>query len=306
MQLKANEKWINYFSSIGYSEAYWIASGMEGSVYMLIPNKLIAKVWTGRTAKELEKLKIMFDPMERGSKAMTLPSIQEIKIIDGVLLSFETYVDGKPLANYIDADAPILHRKAVDATIEVLDFLKHSPANEALKSLGVLNEEIGLWEGHIDWKTSIKSIMNRRLTKYRNFLDKDVANLSSILEHINTFLEAREPEHMGIIHGDLCGCNIMVDESVTPTGILDFGFLTTYGDLAFDVAISAAIFNMYGKHSDAIEELVTVAFCKHFEYDRAVIDSYKMIYAILTSNAYSENGEDGHYKWCVNILNRGL
>ena len=306
MKLKMDKKWIDYFSSIGYNKAYWIASGMEGSVYMLIPNKRIAKVWAGRTAKELKKLKIIFNSIESSTNAITLPYIQEIKIVDGTLISLETYVSGKPLEDYIDADAPTANSKAVEATIKALDFLKNVSTSEELKSLGVLNEETGLWEGCADWKTAIKGIINRRLIKYRNLLEKDVADIPAVLDHINTFLNTRKPENMGIIHGDLCGCNLMVNNNLTPTGILDFGFLTTYGDLAFDVAISAAIFNMYGKHSNDIEEAVTVAFCKHFKYDRTVIDSYKMIYALLTSNAYSETGEDGHYKWCVNILNRGL
>ncbi len=60
-----------------------------------------------------------------------------------------------------------------------------------------------------------------------------------------------------VIHGDLFGENILVDEAVHPIAVLDFGFLSTAGDPRLDASISAVIMNMYGPHAPAIARTLT-------------------------------------------------
>jgi len=41
-----------------------------------------------------------------------------------------------------------------------------------------------------------------------------------------------------------------------------------------------------------------------FEMETSVLLAYRAVYALLTSNVYSTDGKDGHYRWCVEMLNR--
>ena len=36
----------------------------------------------------------------------------------------------------------------------------------------------------------------------------------------------------------------------------------------------------------------------------SVLLAYRAVYSLLTSNAYSEMGTDGHFEWCVAMLQR--
>jgi aminoglycoside phosphotransferase (APT) family kinase protein len=67
------------------------------------------------------------------------------------------------------------------------------------------------------------------------------------------------------IHGDLVAGNILVDQDARPLAVLDFGFLTTAGDPRLDAAIFAAV---------------------------------------ATSNAFTPDGSDGHFAWCLTQLGR--
>jgi hypothetical protein len=88
------------------------------------------------------------------------------------------------------------------------------------------------------------------------------------------------------------------------TAVLDFGFLSTVGDPAFDAAVTASIFEMYGPEARRVEQDIDAAISGRFGYlaDRIIL--YRCAYALITSNAYDPQGRDGHFQWCVDILRR--
>lgn len=96
----------------------------------------------------------------------------------------------------------------------------------------------------------------------------------------------------------------LLDDSLEPMSMLDFGFLSTLGDPAFDASITSAIFEMYGPHARELDEQLTTTMQRAFGYDRDTCLSYRAVYALLTSNAYSPDGSDGHFRWCVELLGR--
>jgi hypothetical protein len=67
--------------------------------------------------------------------------------------------------------------------------------------------------------------------------------------------EDRELDPLAV--GCLFGQNILVDEAVRPTAVLDFGFLSTAGDPRLDASISAVIMNIYGPRAPAIARALT-------------------------------------------------
>jgi hypothetical protein len=86
--------------------------------------------------------------------------------------------------------------------------------------------------------------------------------------------------------------------------VLDFGFLTTAGDPRFDAAITASIMNMYGPHALSITQDLTAHFARHLGYSAEVLLAYQAAYAVATSNAFTEDGSDGHFAWCISQLRR--
>ena len=105
------------------------------------------------------------------------------------------------------------------------------------------------------------------------------------------------------MHGDLVPGNILVAGEVA-SGLLDFGFLSTIGDPAFDAAGAASVFDMYGPDAERSEAAVDRAVAAHFAYDRERIVTYRAAYALVTANCFSPSGSDGHFDWCIRMLRR--
>jgi hypothetical protein len=76
------------------------------------------------------------------------------------------------------------------------------------------------------------------------------------------------------------------------------------GDPAFDASIAAGVYDMYGPHSLAIDREITERLARELGYSVKVLLSYRAVYSLLSSNAYSESGSNGHFEWCLSMLRR--
>ncbi len=106
------------------------------------------------------------------------------------------------------------------------------------------------------------------------------------------------------LHGDLLPGNMLVADDLRPAAVLDFGFLTTAGDPRLDAAIAAAVLNMYGPHAPQIATTLTVRIAADLGYPVETLLVYQAAYAVATSNAFTPDGSDGHFRWCIAQLTR--
>ena len=95
-----------------------------------------------------------------------------------------------------------------------------------------------------------------------------------------------------------------MDAQARPLAILDFGFLTTAGDPRLDAAIAASVMNMYGSHAPAITAALTAQVAAELSYPVEVLLTYQAVYAVATANAFTADGSDGHFAWCISQLRR--
>jgi hypothetical protein len=86
--------------------------------------------------------------------------------------------------------------------------------------------------------------------------------------------------------------------------VLDWGFLSTAGDPAFDASMFAAFFDMYGPQTRRRDDELLEMSGSRFGYPRQRLLLYRAVYALIDSNAYDPMGHDDHFRWCVATLNR--
>jgi aminoglycoside phosphotransferase (APT) family kinase protein len=305
MSQRVDDNWIAYFKKHGYSEASGIAAGMEGAVYSLVPEELVAKVWfTTQHESKLRRLQKFYKRLALSSNRIHTPEIIDLEIVGGTLISKERFLHGIPIQEHLSADTHQADEQAIDALIKILEFLRSVDLFEESRLLAVLDDDIPLWTNVKTWSESVQALISRRIKRFGAQLQRDIPDLEKVIGAIHLFLNSRDKARMGIIHGDLCAANIMVDKNLHPLSVFDFGFLSTAGDPAFDASIASAVFNMYGTHAQEIDRQVTEAFASSLGYEERVLLAYKAVYAIITSNAYAEDSSDGHYRWCVAILQR--
>lgn len=304
MRPEIQEGWIDYFRVSGFPEARGLSVGMEGAVYMLAEGELVAKVWLSQTRAELERLKAFYDRLAEAAGPLATPRIHEIRVVDGVLVSLERYLPGTSLGTCLQQDASHADELGMSALISVLQVLGAVAPHPEFRQLATLGEQVSPWAQASSWSSALEGLIDRRMARFGGHLERSVPDVDRVRDAVGKFLKSRDDQPMSLIHGDLCGANIIVDDQRRPLAVIDFGFLTTVGDPAFDASISGGIFNMYGLHARQIDDEVTRALSRALGHPLETLLAYRAAYGLLTSNAYSPDGSDGHFQWCVSMLRR--
>lgn len=294
--------WTAYFRAVGYPGVQPLGAGMEGAVYRL-RDGLIAKVWASRSTDDLVRLQQFYRDLASAGIGIATPEIGEIRRVGDAAVSFERELPGRPLSEYLTQADPVAPSAAQDALISVLRAFAALPATPSARALGVLGGRQPLWHGTQGWADALADLIVKRVSSFGDQLRRQVTHFDAKLERLLRLVHALEVP-LSVLHGDLVPANVLVDPSLRTVAVVDFGFLSTAGDPAMDAALAASCFNMYGPHAQAIDDQLTTTFVDALGHPRERLTLYKAAYAAITSNCYDPSGKDGHFRWCVQMLDR--
>ena len=168
-----------------------------------------------------------------------------------------------------------------------------------MRRLPVLDEDQPFRRAGDDFPTALTALLERRTGPVLRARVPDFdRRYGAVVARLSTL--DRRPD--AVLHGDLFGENILVDPAGRPAAVLDFGFLSGAGDPRFDAAVTAAIMDMYGPGAAATTERFTERFAAELSCSVDVLRLYRAAYALATSTAFTPDGTDGHFAWCVRQL----
>lgn len=291
-------EWLKYFSDRGYPDVKPLGAGVEGAIYLL-EDGTIAKVWGHKRQPELVRMKKFYADVKLAGLPFSTPETLDVEVIDGLAVTFERRLSGEPLQGRLDFEDRSLDAATINCVIDVLRALRGVPATDNMRQMPVLDEDRPFWSGTDDFRIALISLLERRVARFGDLLRRYIPDFDHRFSRITEKLSALDRIPATVIHGDLFGENILVNEEVRPQAVLDFGFLSTAGDPRLDASITAVIMNMYGPHSSAIADTLTAKFAAELGYPEEVLLIYRAAYAVATSNAFTPDGSDGHFPWCV-------
>jgi aminoglycoside phosphotransferase (APT) family kinase protein len=103
-----------------------------------------------------------------------------------------------------------------------------------------------------------------------------------------------------LVHGDLGPVHVLL-EGGRPVGLLDFGYVSTVGDPAFDAAVAACLQDMFGPRAAAATAALDEATTSRFGYDPDVLVLYRAAYGLVTASCLA--GHPGrHVDWCLDLV----
>jgi Phosphotransferase enzyme family len=295
-------EWYAHFRRRGYA-AEPLAAGVEGAVYDL-GGGLVAKVWRERGAAELSLMQAFYADVAAGGLPFATPEIVELERVGGTTVSYEVKLPGTALQRQLGHDDREIGPAAAQCVLGVLTALRAVRATGSMRQLAVLDEDRSLRSPGDTFPAALLGLLGRRVARFGPVLRDRLPDFGRRYGALRDRLATLAADQDAVIHGDLFGGNILVNERTRPLAVLDFGFLTTAGDPRLDAAITASIMNMYGPHAPRITSDITAMFAAELGYPAEVLLTYQAAYAVATSNAFTGDGSDGHFAWCVDQLRR--
>ncbi len=291
-------EWCEYFARNGYPAVQPLAAGAEGAIYRL-GDGTVVKVWGRRRAPELVRMQKFYSDVACAGLPFATPEILRVEEVNGVAVTFERELRGQPLQKWLASQDRELNQGAVDCVIEVLRVLSGVSGTDSMRQLPILEEDHPFWARADDFSTALIALLERRVARFGGLLSAQVPDFDRRYARILEKLASFDRVSTTVIHGDLFGENILVDKAVRPLAVIDFGFLCTAGDPRLDAGITSAIMNVYGPHAQAIADSLTDRIATELGYPIEVLLIYRAAYAVATSNAFTSDGSDGHFRWCV-------
>lgn len=300
--MKAHDDvWIDYLHRHGYESVEPLAAGMEGAVYRL-GRGLVAKIWQGKSASDLLPIQSFYADLLTMALPFATPEIVAVHEAPGAAVSIEVELNGRPLREYVDRSASLASAAEARCLASVLRGLYAMRAPQSARDLPVLGTSGIFGEGR-RWPAAVLHLLAQRTVEFGGQLADAVPGFEALYANLISAVSGFTPTaDEFVIHGDIVGENILVDEDLNPLALLDWGFFSTAGDQAFDASVTAGIFNMYGPHATEIDQQLRRLFMADFGYPAELLTVYRAVYAIATSNVYDRTGQDGHFAWCVRQL----
>jgi aminoglycoside phosphotransferase (APT) family kinase protein len=300
--LAHTQQWIRHFASAGHDPRP-LAAGVEGAIYDL-GDGLVAKVWRDRRPAELVRMQSFYADVAAAGLPFSTPEIQAVEQVGRTPVTYERKLPGAPLQQRLGRDDPGVDPAAARCVTDVLRGLATVSATTAMRQLAVLDEDRPLWEGADTFSGALLGLLRRRVARFGPVIRSHLPDFDRRYARLQQRLRALPGPPDTVIHGDLVTGNILVDEQARPLAVLDFGFLTTAGDPRLDAAIAASVMNMYGPHAPAITSSLTAQLAHDLGYPADALLTYQAAYAVATSNAFTSDGSDGHFAWCISQLRR--
>lgn len=295
-------QWMRHFAGQGHDPRP-LAAGVEGAIYDL-GGGLVAKVWRDRRPAELVRMQAFYADVGAAGLPFSTPEILAVEQAHGRSVTYERKLPGEPLERRLGDGGEGLDPVAARCVAGVLRALSTVPATPAMRQLAVLDEDRPLWDGAASFPAALLGLLGRRADRFGPVIRGNLPDFDRRYARLRERLAGLPSVPGTVVHGDLVTGNILVDEQARPLAVLDFGFLTTAGDPRFDAAIAACVMNMYGPHAPAITGALTAQLARDLGYPPDVLLTYQAAYAVATSNAFTPDGSDGHFAWCIRQLRR--
>lgn len=259
-------------------------------------------MWTGRPPTAVTRQ--VYADLAQHPLPFATPEILEVEEHQGVVVTYERELPGVPVRGESahedhERELSVRHRNAL---LAVLRGLASVPGTDAMRRMTVRGDDRPLWQGHHRFQDALAALVARAVARHGTALAVRVPDFDSGVARTLNALRSLPDAPVTAIHGDLVPPNIHTDGAGRPVAVLDFGFFTTAGDPAFEAAVTAAVWDMYGPCARAHTADLTRLFAQELGYAPAALAAYQAVYALTTYDLFGTDDSDGHFRWCAQQL----
>ena len=277
----------------GLTEQDRLGSGWESTIYALGPTRILRLPRPDPGAEHLLRLRAAFTA-SLPPLPFAVPRVREVSTVAGQLVVIEDRIEGRSMADLLPGLSGDRRRLALSA------YLAAAEAMAVVKAEGQDYGDL-LLEKPLRTRRWADYLAARIATAAQDeVLAADVPGLASIADRLTTRLQRLPDPERCVVHGDIGPPNIMMNEALQVTGLIDFSFTTRVGDHAMDLAGAAHFLTVGNPMAREDHALVMTLIAQR--HGSEVIDRIGL-YAVWFALLFAYNHDDAVvYPWCVNLI----
>jgi len=286
---------IKVMKSIGIDKPELIGKGDQAWFYKYQPG-LIVKVYKNTNEQYIESLAEFMKRISSFNLPVSLPEIYEINKIDGYFYNIEKELSGSPLGKIFPSLTYSQKKYSTEKYFEVLKYL-HEIELPEYKFGQVLNTGEDITSE--SWVDFLDKKLSQRAAIVQPRLEKDVVGFRVKMDLMREVFKKKLKfsDHI-LVHGDYLYNNVLFDDNLNLTSVIDFSNSTMVGDFRMDIACAVMYFDL---DETLNHYLIELAQKQYGEEIINVIKYYTAYQAFFQTESYLYN--KGLYVWCLKHLN---
>ena len=280
-------------AAFGVTDADLLGSGWESTIYALGPTQILRIPRPGVGSEDQVRAQAAFTA-NLPPLPFAVPRIREISKIEGQLFVIEDRIAGQSMAALLPSLSGDRRATALRAYLAAAEAMSVATApGEAFGDL--LRGQPRRCDRWSDYLTA-----SVRKAAEDEVLAAAVPGLAGIARRFIARLEAIPDPARCIVHGDIYPPNVMMNDDLQVTGLIDFSFTTRIGDHIMDLA-GACYYLLVTKASsqadhDYLKQLILA------KYGAEVIDRIDL-YAVWFAFDFAYNHDDAVvFAWCADLI----
>lgn len=279
--------------AFGVTEAELLGTGWESTVYALGASQVLRIPIPGVGSEAQVRAQAAFTS-SLPPLPYAVPCVREIGKIDGLLYVIEDRIAGRSMVSLLPQLSGERRKTALRA------YLAAAEAMSAAKAPGQVFGDLlqdpprraDRWSDYLTARV--------RVAAEDKVLEAAVPGLAGIAKRFIARLEAIPDPERCIVHGDIWPPNVMMNDALQVTGLIDFSYTTRVGDHVMDLA-GACHFLLATKASSSEDH----AYLKQLILERhgpKVMDRIGL-YAVWFAFDFAFNHDDAWvFAWCANLI----
>ena len=277
----------------GLNETSLLGSGWESTIYALGPAQILR---LPRAEEDVER-------QVRAQAAFTdslpplpfaVPKIREISRVAGHLVVIEDRIEGRALEAMLPGLSGARRREALSAYLAVAE------AMAVVTAPGEAYGDILIQQSLRTDRWSDYLVARVRVASKDAVLAADVPGLDTIAARFIARLESIPNPEKCVVHGDIWPPNVMMNDALQVTGLIDFSMTTRVGDHVMDLAGAAHFLRIANPNAEEDHRYLMGLIAER--HGDEVVERIGL-YAVWFAFSFAYNHDDAVvYPWCVDLI----
>lgn len=277
----------------GLNETDLLGSGWESTIYALGSTQILRLPRPDADAERQVRARAAFTD-SLPPLPFAVPKVREISRVAGHLVVIEDRIEGCAMEAMLPRLSGSRRREALSAYLA---------AAEAMARITVPGETYGdiLLEQPLRTDRWSDYLVARvRVAIKDKALAADVPGLDAIAARLIARLESIPDPEKSVVHGDIWPPNVMMNDTLQVTGLIDFSFTTRVGDHVMDLAGAAHFLRIANPSAEEDHAFLMELIAER--HGDEVVERIGL-YAVWFAFSFAYNHDDAViYPWCVDLI----